>query len=82
MRRSKQRALFCLLTVVLLFENQMQLWVPKRCRCKACRAAKKEREVVWYTTTKPGDQQSSRRRVSEKNTLTSIWSFIAPRSDR
>jgi iron(III) transport system substrate-binding protein len=50
MRRSKQRALFCLLTVVLLLKP-MQLWSQSGADAKLVEAAKKEREVVWYTTT-------------------------------
>ncbi len=50
MRRSKQRVLFCLLTVVLLLKP-MQLWSQSGADAKLVEAAKKEREVVWYTTT-------------------------------
>ena len=50
MRRSKQRALFCLLTVALLLKP-VQLWSQSGADAKLIEAAKKEREVVWYTTT-------------------------------
>jgi iron(III) transport system substrate-binding protein len=50
MRRSKQSALFCLLTVALLLKP-MQLWSQSGADAKLVEAAKKEREVVWYTTT-------------------------------
>src|SRR5882724_11205277 len=40
--------------------------VPKRCRCKACRGGEKGARSCLVYDHEPGDQQSSRRRVSEK----------------
>jgi len=50
MRKSKQIAFFCLLTVALFLRPQ-HLWSQSSADPKRVEAAKKEREVVWYTTT-------------------------------
>jgi iron(III) transport system substrate-binding protein len=50
MRRSKQSALFCLLTIAF-FLKPLHLWSQGGTDSKLVEAAKKEREVVWYTTT-------------------------------
>jgi len=50
MRKSKQIAFFCLLTVALFLRPQ-HLWSQSSADSKLVEAAKKEREVVWYTTT-------------------------------
>src|SRR6266540_576735 len=50
MRRSKHSAFFCLF-MVALFLKPLHLWSQSGIDSKLIEAAKKEREVVWYTTT-------------------------------
>ncbi|HEY3153973.1 MAG TPA: extracellular solute-binding protein [Candidatus Binatia bacterium] len=50
MRRSKHSAFFCLF-MVALFLKPLPLWSQSGIDSKLVEAAKKEREVVWYTTT-------------------------------
>jgi iron(III) transport system substrate-binding protein len=50
MRKSKQSVFFCLF-MVALFSKPLHLWSQSGVDSKLVEAAKKEREVVWYTTT-------------------------------
>jgi iron(III) transport system substrate-binding protein len=50
MRKSKQSMFFCLF-MVALFLKPLHLWSQSGTDSRLVEAAKKEREVVWYTTT-------------------------------
>jgi ABC-type Fe3+ transport system substrate-binding protein len=50
MRKSKQSVFFCLF-MVALFLKPLHLWSQSSTDSRLVEAAKKEREVVWYTTT-------------------------------
>jgi iron(III) transport system substrate-binding protein len=50
MKRSKQIAAFCLF-LVILFDEPLRAWSQSGADPRVVEGAKKEREIVWYTTT-------------------------------